>query len=195
MSVLASREHPTSDVPISFQRELETGALWVTFVAMCVSLKFDQVLVFFNVCIGLCPSNVASVRGTVPALAAEAHGARTSVRWAVHKITGEGDCCSASLTLSPMLQGRRVSCSTLTNSRTELAAFDSALLRRTGLVDEIPCVFTVAVPVFLGQLSAAPPSRQNCWVSTKVLSVSGTVLTKWKLEFKLPIPVIGIHIL
>lgn len=70
--------------------------LWVTmFVAMCVSLpKFDQVLLlfFFNVCIGLCPSNVASVRGTVPARAAEAHGARTSAQWAVLRITAEADC-------------------------------------------------------------------------------------------------------
>lgn len=88
-----------------------------------------------------------------------------------------------------------MSCSTFTNSRTELAAFDSALLGRTGMVDKVPCVFAVAVPVFLGELSVAPPGRQNCWASTKVLSVSKTVLTKWKLEFKLPIPVIGIRIL
>ena len=48
MNAFASREHPTSDVPISFQQKLGTGALWVTiFVAMCVRLpKFDQVLGF-----------------------------------------------------------------------------------------------------------------------------------------------------
>lgn len=74
-------------------------------------------------------------------------------------------------------------------SQTEPAAFDSALLGRTGMVEEVLCI-----PVFLGELSAAPPGRRNCWASTKVLSVSRTVLTKWKLEFKLPIPVIGIPI-
>lgn len=62
-----------------------------------------------------------------------------------------------------------VSCSTFTNSRTELAVFDSTMLGRMGVVDEIPCVSAVTVLVFLGELSTAPPNRLNSWVSTKVL--------------------------
>lgn len=62
-------------------------------------------------------------------------------------------------------------------------------------LEEVLWVFTVSVPVFMGDLGAAPLGRCNCWASTKVLSLSSAALTKWKLEFKLPIPVIGIHIL
>lgn len=75
------------------------------------------------------------------------------------KIAGEGDGLSAFPTVSPVLQVRRVSCSTFTNSKAELAAFDSAVVGGTEMVDEVPCAFTVAVPIFLGELSATPPSR------------------------------------
>lgn len=68
--------------------------LWVTiFVAMGVSLFLNLIRFwFFNFCIGLCPSDVASVQGTVPVLATEAHNARRSGQWGVIKTTGEGDC-------------------------------------------------------------------------------------------------------
>jgi len=159
MSVFASQEHPTSDVLISFQWELETGALWVTIcIAICLSLpKFHQVWDFFNVYIGLCPRDVGSVHGTVPAAAAEARRARTSAGWAALKTTAEGDCCSAAHAVSPVLQGRRVPCSNFTNSRTELSAFGSVLLRRMGMVDEVP--FHSCCPHFAGRAQRSP-SRQ-----------------------------------
>lgn len=60
-------------------------------------------------------------------------------------------------------------------------------------VDRMVKWVLVAALLLLGELRAAPPSRRNCWLSTEAFSISETVLTKWKLEFQLPIPEIGIH--
>lgn len=104
----------------------------------------------------LCFSDVA---GTwyCPSPGSRSPGTRTSAPWILLK-QGRGGA-DLPLPLSSVLQGRKVSCSAFTNSRTELAAFDSALLGRSGSGGG-PVVFTVSVPVFMEDLGADETAGQ-----------------------------------
>lgn len=112
---------------------------------------------YFDVCIDLCLSDVAGACGTVPALVAEpTYQDFCSMDSAQNNRELELLVC---LFHSPLPQGRRVSCSTFTNCRTELVAFDSALLGRSG-AGGVPVGFQ-CLSLFSWKISVQPFSADE----------------------------------